>query len=130
MPGPDIFAALAALRDHLGALPGVATSDIGLEANMTPDDYPMVRIVPSGLTNGPTTTGRTCSVLIYFGQPIHEFTGGLSAQWQSLLGMESTLLGAMQSVPGIKGVRYLETVLDEDRNDAYKLLAIRAEVRA
>lgn len=126
----DIFAALAAVRDHLGALPGVATSKIGLEANMTPADYPMVRIVPSGLTNGPSTTGRTCDVLIYFGQPVHEFSDGLEGQWESLLAMESTLLGAIRSVPGVRGVKYRETVLDEDRIEAYKLLAIRAEVMA
>ena len=130
MAGPDIFAALAALRDHLGTLPGVATSKIGLEANMTPADYPMVRIVPSGLSNGPTMTGRTCEVLIYFGQPVHEFTEGLEAQWQSLLEMESTLLEAFRSVPGVRGVKYRETVLDEDRIEAYKLLAIRAQVTA
>lgn len=130
MAGPDIFAALAALRDHLGALPGVATSKIGLESNMTPADYPMVRIVPSGIGNGPTSTGRTCDVLIYFGEPMHEFTGGLEEQWRSLLAMESTMLDAMRVVPGVRSVRYQDTVLDEDRIDAYKLLAIRAQVMA
>lgn len=130
MEGPDIFAALAAVRDHLGALPGVATSKIGLEANMTPDDYPMVRVVPSEIGDGPTLTGRTCGALIYFGEPIHEFTSGLEDQWRSLLAMEADMKGALRSVPGVKRVKYIRTTLDEDRIDAYKLLAMQVEVHA
>lgn len=128
--GPDMYAALAALRDRLGTVQGVTTSRIGLEAGMTPADYPMVRIVPSSLSNGPTTASRTCVVLIYFGEPIHEFTAGLEGQWHSLLTMERTLLSAMRSVPGVRHVKYLRTVTDEDRIEAYKLLAIEAEVTA
>lgn len=130
MATPDIFAALSAVRDHLGSLPGVATSRIGLEANMTPADYPMVRIVPSAIRNGAAVAGRACDVLIYFGEPVHEFTDGMEAQWQSLLAMESTMLDALRVVPGVRLVRYIETILDEDRIEAYKLLAIRAQVQA
>jgi effector-binding domain-containing protein len=41
--------------------------------------------------------------------------------------MESTLLTAAQQAPNC-AVIYQETILDEDRIDAYKLLAIRCRV--
>lgn len=123
----NAFPLLAALRDQLAAVPGVATCRIGLEANMTPADYPMVRIVPSTLRNGDVVGLRSASCLIYFGQPIHEFEGGMEALYEALLTMEQTLITAAEQTPGL-GVTYRETVLDEDRVDAYKLMALRVEV--
>ena len=38
------------LRTALAAVAGVQTCRIGLEAGITPDDYPIVRIVPAELT--------------------------------------------------------------------------------
>ena len=123
------FDTLAALRDHLATLDCVETCRIGLEANMTPNDYPMIRIVPSQIANGPALNRRTVSALVYFGQPIHEFDDGLEAQWEALLDMEARLIDAMASPPpGVKGLRYRETILDEDRNEAYKLMALRVEI--
>jgi hypothetical protein len=117
---------LTSLRDALATVAGVATCKIGLEANMTPADYPMVRIVPSRVANGEVIGRRSVGVLIYFGQPIHEFSSGLEAQWQSLLAMESALLDKAQQTATFV---YSETILDEDRNEAYTLLAIRGEVQ-
>jgi hypothetical protein len=116
---------LETLRDALATVPGVVTCRIGLEANMTPDDYPMVRIVPSRIVDGPVFGRRRVSVLIYFGQPIHEFDAGLESQWENLLGMEQALLQAGEATGGLM---HLETFLDEDRNEAYKLMAIRADL--
>lgn len=76
----SVFPALTQLRDSLGAVAGVGTSKIGLEANMTADDYPMVRIVPSKIGDGTVIGQRGTDVLIYFGQPIHEFTTDLEGQ--------------------------------------------------
>jgi hypothetical protein len=118
---------LAAVRDKLAAVSGVATCKIGLEANMTPADYPMVRIVPSRLTNGPTISRRTVDCLIYFGQPIHEFSTGLEDQYQSLLAMEQALITSAQQTPTVAVIHH-ETILDEDRIDAYKLIAMRVEI--
>ena len=38
---------LDGLRAALAKLPGVRTCKIGLETNISPGDYPMIRIVPS-----------------------------------------------------------------------------------
>lgn len=123
----DIFSALESLRDQLGALPGVATSKIGFEANMTPADYPMVRIVPGHITKGRVLTRRKVQCSIYFGQPIHEFDSGLEALWESLLEMEATLLTALRQVPNLL---YEETFLDDDRMEGYRVLALQVTVDA
>jgi hypothetical protein len=115
---------LEALRDKLALVSGVATCKIGMEANMTPDAYPMVRIVPSTVTYADVIGKRRCNVLVYFGQAIHEFTGGLESLYDNLFTMETALLEAAQSTPDVY-VEYVETVLDEDRLAAYKLMGLR-----
>jgi hypothetical protein len=120
------YTLMTEIRDTLAVVPGVATCKIGLEANMTPADYPMVRIVPSRLSDGAVRGRRAAELLIYFGQPIHEFSSGLESEWQTLLAMESALRDVLVQTGT---VFYRETILDEDRVDAYKLLAIRCEVQ-
>jgi len=44
----EIMALLETIRNKLATVPGVKTCKIGLEANILPEDYPMVRLVPSG----------------------------------------------------------------------------------
>ena len=130
------YETLQAVRDHLGALAGVTTSRIGLESNMTPADYPIIRIVPGRLSNGPTMARRKIEALVYFGQPIHEFTGepadpgttGLEELYAGLLAMEAEIIAALRTLPGGVSCVYRDTILDEDRTDAYKLLAIRCEI--
>lgn len=127
---------MLAVRDHLGALPGVQTSRIGLEANMTPADYPIIRIVPGRLSNGPTMTRRKIEALIYFGRPIHEFSGdpsspnttGLEELYAGLLEMEAGIVAALRTVPGGVSCVYRDTILDEDRTEAYKLMCLRVEI--
>lgn len=119
---------LQALREQLAGVPGVATCRIGLEATMTPEDYPMVRIVPSAIRHGEVVGLRAVDCLIYFGQPLHEFSDGLQAQYESLLAMERALITAAQQTAGLS-VTYRETILDEDRVDAYKLMALRVDVQ-
>ena len=117
---------LTALRDAMALVPGVASCKIGMEANLTPADYPMVRIVPSTVSTGSLNT-RKCEMLIYFGQAIHEFTAGLESLYQNLFDMEADLLAAVRGL-NLNAV-YVETVLDEDRVSAYKLMAIRMVVQ-
>lgn len=118
---------LAAVRDQLAAVPGVATCRIGMEANMTPADYPMVRIVPRSITDGPAIGRRKIDALIYFGQPIHEFEAGLEAQYAALLDLERRLIVAGQQTPDVAMI-YRRTSLDEDRITAYKITVIECEL--
>ena len=123
-----MMTALTALRDKLALVTGVATCKVGMESNMTPADYPMVRIVPSVIRDAPIIGRRRCDVLVYFGQPILEFTGGLESLYASVFALETALLEVAQATAGVY-VEYVETVMDEDRVDAYKLCALRLVVQ-
>jgi hypothetical protein len=43
------FAQLTLIKTVLASVPGTATCRIGLEAAITADDYPVIRIVPTRL---------------------------------------------------------------------------------
>jgi hypothetical protein len=129
MTTASAYPLLEALRDTLATVPGVATCRIGLEANMTPADYPMVRIVPSRGEPAADLGGsmRQVQCLIYFGQAQHEFAEGLQAQYEALLAMEAALIDAAQGLRTAAAI-HRETIFDEDRVDAYKLLALRVDL--
>lgn len=71
----------------------MATCKIGMEPTMTPADYPMVRIVPSRVRLGSSIMRRGIECLIYFGQPIHDFSGGTEQQWADLLAIRCRVDG-------------------------------------
>lgn len=120
--------ALEALRDALAAVPGVATCRIGLEANMTPADYPMIRVVPSKIGPAGVYGRRRAECLVYFGTPLHEFSDGLEALYSELFDLERQVVEIVEtSAAGYVG-QYVETITDEDRLEAYKLFAVRCEV--
>lgn len=114
---------LEALRDALRAVPGVASSKIGLEANISPIDYPMVRLVPTRFVPGKPFGIRSAETLIYFGSALTN-SQGLEAVYTELFELEASILWVLQDA----GVKYVETITDEDRLDAYKLMTVRCEV--
>lgn len=126
---------MASLKDALAVLPGLAVNDrgevscrVGLESNMTPADYPMIRIVPSKLQPARTMGRRRAEVLVYFGTPVHEFEdGGLEGLYAKLFDLEEQIIALACGSPSYSAV-YLDTVMDEDRSDVYKLMALRFDV--
>lgn len=122
-----MFAALSAARNAMAAVAGVKTCKIGMEATITPADYPMVRIVPGTVRDAAVIGRRSAECTVYAGMPILEFEGGLEALYSALFGLEAALLTALRTAPGII-VRHIETVLDEDEVADYKLMALRVEV--
>ena len=46
-------------RDALADIPGVVSCKIGIEKNLSPADYPMIRLVPSRLSPGRPYSART-----------------------------------------------------------------------
>ena len=133
---------LESLKTALATITGVASCKIGLEDNITPDDYPLIRIVPSRLEPGIETVSgshitRKGEVLIYFGLPIQAFDDTpddddrvrLEKVYAALFAMEADILGKINPPPaGVLSVRYRETITDEDRLETYKLMAVRCEV--
>lgn len=125
---------IEALRDSLATIPGVASCKIGLEANISPADYPLIRLVPSRVEPGQQaihwqTVTRKAEVLIYFGMDTTEADGGLEAVYTDLFALEASILAKLAPPPSpCVRATYLETITDEDRLDTYKLMAVRALV--
>ncbi len=124
---------LDGLRTALAKLPGVRTCKIGLETNISPGDYPMIRIVPSEIRpNAQLPYRMDCDVIIYFGQAIQPFDddpddGGrvrLEKLYAALLDMDAAIRACVRS----RFAQVLETVMDEDRLETYKLMALRVKL--
>lgn len=117
---------LEALRDALAAITGVASCKIGLEKNISPSDYPLIRLVPSRLVPGRPYARRTIETLIYFGMDTSEAEStGLEGVYTDLFTLETSIREVLTQN---EGGRYLETVTDEDRLDTYKLMTVRCEI--
>lgn len=114
---------LNAARDSLATIPGVASCAVGLESNIGPGDYPLIRLVPSRLTPGRPYNERTIETLIYFGAST-TLSEGLANVYSDLFALEAAIIAKIKALGG----RYLETITDEDRLDAYKLMTIRADL--
>ena len=133
------FETLVHLREVLKLLPGVASCKIGLEANIVPESYPLIRLVPSLLL--PQQVGavrRRMRLLVYFGVNLLESSDGLEAVYEGLMHQEQTIQDAMmhtavraacQTGKRLK-VEYVDTITDEDRLPLYKLMAARFEVES
>lgn len=116
---------LGALRDRLSDVAGIQTCKIGLEPNMTPADYPIIRLVPSII--GPSDASRRkLDLLVYYGAPLQAFDG-LDAVYGELLRLEEQIVERMRIGDGYR-IRHVETITDEDRISTYKLFMSRFEV--
>lgn len=128
-----MMATLEAARDALLLCPSIVAAQaatppkgsckVGLEANISPADYPLIRLVPSRITPGRPYGNRTGEVMIYFGAPTAN-SAGLEQVYADLFELEAEILAVVRALGG----RYVETVTDEDRLDAYKLMAARVEL--
>jgi hypothetical protein len=118
-----MMAALEAVRDQLAAIAGVASCKIGLEANISPASYPLIRLVPARIVPGKPYAGRTGETLIYFGTQTAN-SQGLEFVYSELFDLEASMLEILRA----NGCRYVETITDEDRLDAYKLMTMRVDI--
>ncbi len=121
---------LEAIKTCLLPIPGVVSCKIGIENAISPDDYPMIRIVPTRALHGAALPRKKVEVLIYFGVPLNEAeAGGLEAVYAALCSLETAIITALESGREFTAT-WQDTVTDEDRLEAYKLFASRFEVVA
>jgi hypothetical protein len=114
---------LQTTRDSLALIPGVASCKIGIEQNLSPADYPMIRLVPARIIAGRPYQERECETFIYFGAATANSVG-LEQVYADLFQLEAEILSLLK----LGGHRYRETITDEDRLDAYKLMVIRCDI--
>ena len=118
------------IKACLEPLEGIVTCKIGIENAINPDDYPLIRIVPTRDSHAATLPRKKVEVLFYYGAKIGEIDeGGLEAVYAALCGMEDAIISAMESCRDFTAT-WQDTVTDEDRLEAYKLFASRFTVVA
>lgn len=93
----------------------------------------MIRLVPSDMRpNAEVKYRMDCECLIYFGQAIQPFDDApdsngrvrLEKLYAALLQMDMDIRQVVRS----RFIDCLETVLDEDRLETYKLMALRIKI--
>lgn len=125
-----MYPVLTSLLTKLEAIPDVTSCKIGIEPGMTPDDFPMIRIVPTIVRPGNQVFTRKMEVVVYYGAAVLEFDG-MDALYETLFEMEYAIIKAMTSSGSGYGVKFIETFADEDEpGEAYKQFASRFEIEA
>ena len=120
-----MFTVLETLRDALAAIEGVTSCKIGIEKNLSPACYPMIRLVPTRFLPGKPYNMRTSEIDVYFGWNVAE-SEGLECVYSNLLALEAEMIKVIKAQGGV----YVQTVTDEDRLDTYKLMVIKMTIEA
>lgn len=129
---------LTQIKETLATIPGMTTCKIGLEQNITPDQYPLIRLLPTRMQPKDDVGNQALlEVTIYFGAALLEVeSGGLEAVYARLFGLEETirqavLFGAVKAAWDAGNrmqVRYVDTLFDSDALVHYKICASRFEI--
>jgi hypothetical protein len=125
-----MMAALEALRDAMRGIDGVSTVAIGREPNISPDDYPLIRLEPLRALPGRPYHQRTVECMAYFGARVAD-SEGMETVYAALLEMESAIIAALRA----HGCRYTETLIEPGAfgpipETPYKVSGIRFELPA
>ena len=124
----DTWAILSAMKTALSEISNVKTCGIGINTDISPDDYPIIRIVPEKISEGSPIGRVLISVWVYYGVNLTEADSGLEAVYETLSSMQNAIVSALHSHSGTFIAEWKETVTDEDRLDQFKLFASRFEV--
>lgn len=122
-----MYKALLAIKAKLELIPNIATCKVGLEDDISPDDYPLIRIVASSSDDIGFLKEKN-TVKIYFGFDLNEYDG-MESIYEKLYGLEKEIRDAI--VPELSSeflCRWKSTISDEDRLDGYKVLCSVFEV--
>jgi hypothetical protein len=119
----SIFAKLEELACEIELVDFVKTVKIGIEPNISPEDYPLVRIVPQRMSAEAPYNKRLVETGIFFGANVTA-AEGMERVYDELFFLEEEIIKAVKRIGG----KYFETITDEDRLDTYKMMFIRADL--
>ncbi len=112
------------IKTKLTGINGINTVQIGLEKATHPQDYPIIRIVPS-------KTGQNdyMDFGIYFGDNLNA-NGGMEAIYEAHSAWEQAIKEALhfQEVEPSLVIEFVDTILDEDRFENFKISCSRYKV--
>lgn len=120
----DAWIILTAVKTALSSVAGVNSCKIGINSDISPDDYPIIRIVPDKIGQSPTMGRVSVSVWVYYGVNLTEADGGLEGVYQSLMTLQNAIVSALHADTAFVAT-WQETVTDEDRLDQFKIFASR-----
>lgn len=106
-----------------GQIQGVNSAKLGFERNLSPAQYPMVRVIPGRITPGQPYGHRQVETSIYFAANLAN-SQGLESVYDCTFDIEQALVDLIQA----SGGTYIETLTDEDRIETYKLMFIRCNL--
>jgi hypothetical protein len=131
MPKGDPMSFNAVLTDmkaKLALIPNIKTVGVGLESNLSPADYPCVRLVPQQFSKGDQNYSyRTCNLLVYFGLPLVEGDVSLESIYDQLLTLEEEVIVATRRGDGYKSI-YQKTLTSGNEVTNYRLFCVVLEV--
>lgn len=119
----SVYSALDELCGRIEEIDFVNSVKIGIEPNISPEDYPLVRVVPQRLTPTAPYNKRLVETGIYFGANTLS-SDGMEKVYDDLFYLEEEIIKVIKSMGG----KYFETITDEDRLDTYKMMFIRADL--
>lgn len=121
---------LKAIRDALAGAGGAKTCKIGFEDEISPDDYPIIRIVPYSTKSSVGFYGETLECVIFFGDAVDQSTRDeenepikLEGVYEVQLDMKDEILSRLRFEAG-PSVHYKGMTFDADRIAGFKLQAI------
>lgn len=124
-----IEAAIAAFKK----IDGIQSVDVGIEDDISPADFPLIRIEPEKYDPGRPYTHRTGTFNVVFGVPIAASenrtsdASGLRTVYEQLHTLEAAIINTIRA--DLDG-RYLTTVFFDRRvRVPFKLLAVRCELK-
>ena len=121
-----MYEALTLLNQKLSTITTVNSCKIGLEDDIAPADYPIIRIV-AGRSTGLEAMQEKHEVKIYFGFDLNEFDG-LDVIYEKLYVLEKEIKDLI--VPDMNPYlcRWISTISDEDRLQGFKILCMIVEM--
>jgi len=114
-------------KDALMGIPGITTVKIGIEPNITPKDYPIIRIVPVDARPDNSIAGHErVSLDIYIGIADKFAKDGYEAIYEALQTFENDVKSRLNAASGAAFFWKL-TKQDEDRLQNVKVIVARFE---
>ena len=122
-----MYEVLLAIKAELENIANIKTCKIGLEDDISPNDYPLIRIVAAS-NDGLNYLHEKFTVKIYYGFDLNEYDG-MEIIYEKLYALEKDIRDAI--APELTGeyvCKWKNTISDEDRLEGYKVLCSVFEV--
>jgi hypothetical protein len=121
----DLNAIQLDLRTRLAKIAGIKTCRLGIESNISPNDYPIIRIAIDKLKKRDIVS-RSADIRIYAGLPLIEGKDTLEDITQALVTLEDKISALAQEGNGYRCI-HQQTVMSGGLVEHYQLIAILFE---